>query len=1110
MLLKRKYLFGTTILAGVMAVAAPAFAQETQLPGVTARGQAEPVTELEEIISTGSRIRRDPTNAPTPLIQVTREEILSTGQSTVIDYLATIPALSNSLVPSDTTGGGLGDGGLSFANLRSLGTGRTLTLVDGRRHVGSNGGSLSVDVDTIPRLLIENIEIITGGASSVYGADAVSGVLNFQLRKDFEGLEIDANYGMINQDGEANRRISALVGTNILDDRLNLWAFAEYDELDELRAENIDWLRASYAFVGTDVDPTASPTDGIIDARVYSNVNTMQRLSWGIVNLGNNQPASPTSDPDVPYNNCGTSSAAQQTSVNCTLLNPGFSYVFDGTTARLADFGTRVGTGLQRVLNIGGDGERASEYGQFTFFPESTSKRFAAGANFELTSNILARVEAKYTEEETTDTGQPTFFDIYINNLRPTTQVSAIRATSAFDIRLGDNAYIPENLRQAILNNVTPTYAAPTANLGSVQTGTVAAPYARSALRGPDRSQFNTRELTRFVASLEGDYDRIGFVDNFRWDLSYTYGEVEVANRERGVDVERMAFAADAIQDGANGIVCRVQVLDRNGLPIADQVRGGDLRDTAEGRAAIDECEPLNIFGKGNQSEEALAYIAAEVGVTERNEQEQAIAAVSGQLWDFFGAGGIGVAAGVEYRREFTEGTGRNTEFGDRLLFLNGSPDQPPVEYESEEAFAELSIPLFRDSWLGEYAELSGSYRYFDYTTVGTGDVYGVNFVYRPIRDIAFKTSFNTSFRAPSLSENFSPQSQTFANFAFSDPCSTANINSAANSEFRANRLVNCQALLDQYNAANSTNLTFDFANNTPGNAADDFDPSQFGTGGTAGVNGGNPFLQPETSESFTFSTVIEPRFFPNLSLVLDYYEIEITDVIATVSAITAANNCVNGSTLNTAACSTIFRRNPAQPFLIGAPLGDPIGGFIQGSINYAKRTTRGLDFTANYRLDLQESFGLDWGMLNYRVAGTWLLEQNNFNNADNPSDFTALDSRVFYPRVRLSSSLTYAPNAQWSFNWTADFQTAQDSTFPRQYALTGNPDARLIADTNTGNFTRHDFTVRWNAREDLSVRVGVVNAFDAEQARYLGSTLTSNFDPYGTRFFFGINYRPF
>jgi outer membrane cobalamin receptor len=169
MIVMRNRLLASTVLASVMAVSAPAWAQTapTQEPLNTAPGAADAQddsAELDEVVVTGSRIRRDPTNSPTPLIQVQREDLLTTGQSTVIDYLATIPALSNSAGPVDTTGSGLGDGGLSLPNLRSLGTNRTLTLVDGRRHVGSSGGQLSVDVDTIPRLLIENIEIVTGGA----------------------------------------------------------------------------------------------------------------------------------------------------------------------------------------------------------------------------------------------------------------------------------------------------------------------------------------------------------------------------------------------------------------------------------------------------------------------------------------------------------------------------------------------------------------------------------------------------------------------------------------------------------------------------------------------------------------------------------------------------------------------------------------------------------------------------------------------------------------------------------------------------------------------------------------------------------------------------------
>jgi outer membrane receptor protein involved in Fe transport len=852
-------------------------------------------------------------------------------------------------------------------------------------------------------------------------------------------------------------------------------------------------------------------------------------VRWSVVNLANNQPATSLSDPDVPYNNCTGPTAANFINGNCTLPNPGYSFVFEGATARPTNFGSgeRIGTGLARLQTINGDGEDSSEFAQFTFFPEGESVRFAAGANWSLTDDILLRFEAKHTEDETYAMSQASFFDVYINNGRPANQVSQIVSGSQYHIRLSDNAYLPANVRTAIENNQLIVYSAPTNTAGSVDTGArVAAPFARAALRGLDRYQQSTRELTRFVGSLEGNHDQVFFVNNLRWDLSYTYGEVDNEFVSTAVDVERQAYASDAVVDTTglvNGqpgqIVCRVQLLRAQNVPLRttnpitgavitpglqDAVRGGDLRSNAQGQAAINECRPLNIFGKGNQSQAAIDYITFDGFSSERVEQEQAIASVSGELWDFWGAGRIGAAIGAEYRREFTEGNGFDDDNAGRLTqgFVTGG--QPAVQYESEEAFAELSVPLFRDSWLGEFAELSGSYRYFDYTTVGHGDVYGVNFVYRPIQDITFKTSFNTSFRAPNLTENFQPFSASFANFAFTDPCSTVNINAGANASVRSNRIANCTAL------AAAKGLTFDFAGATAV-TSDDFDPTPLGSGSVQGVSGGNPFLTPEQSESFTFSTAFQPRMFPNLSLVLDYYEIEITNVIAAISPITAAQNCVDGPTLNMAACNTIFRNNPNLAFAIGAPAGDPFGAFIQGSINYAKRTTRGLDFTARYRLDLEEVTGHNWGRLDYRVAGSWLIEQKQFNNAQNPADYTGQDSTIFFPRVRLTSALTYTPNDTWSVNWTMDWQTSQDNASGiRTYASTGNPDARVPEDIETGNFARHDFTARYNVNDQLSLRAGVVNAFDAEQSRYLGSTLTSNFDPYGRRFFFGLNYRPY
>ncbi|RZJ43416.1 MAG: TonB-dependent receptor, partial [Brevundimonas sp.] len=885
---------------------------------------------------------------------------------------------------------------------------------------------------------------------------------------------------------------------------------------------DIDWLRASSAFLTTDVDPTTSPNDGILDATVFMNRRTLQIISWGQTTVANAQQPSALNDPDIPYGTC-----TSFTSVNCYGVTPGKTYVYEGGTARLADFGTRIGTGaINRPSNIGGDGENAASFGQKSRVPSSTSQRYAAGMNFAIAPFLNLSLEAKYIEENTFDISQPTFFDINLVNSYAATGTAIARSGSQFDIRWSDNAYLPTNVKTAISTNTVTNYTAPTLTTPGALGATTAAPYARHSMWGPDRTQDNDRTLQRYLIDLNGNLGDILFVKNVNWDLSYVYGIAETSNREDGIDTHRFTLAADAVVDTGgivNGrpgeIVCRAKWVQAQGLPVFDNNWGGNIgtNGVASSVTALDECVPLNVFGEGNQSAEAMEYIAAHITTHERNEQEQAIAFVSGELWDFFGAGPIGLAVGAEYRREGTESIGRDRDTGDRWLFLNTGPDMPYVEYESEEFFAELSIPLFRDTWLGEYAEISGSYRSFDYTYAGSGDVYGVNFVYRPIRDIAFKASYNTSFRAPNLGENFQPNTQTFAN-AFTDPCATNQIvNQSA--EIRARRVANCNSLLVLQGRPVGF---YDFNGDTTTNT-DDYAPSY--ASGIAGESGGNPLLEPETSKSLTLSTVIEPRFFPNFSLVLDYYEITIDDVISTPSLNSLAAQCVDGGTSLSAICDgagidLVFRDAPdtwdgvsadatsrSSGFAVGGAGGAP--GFILGSLNFAKLQTRGLDFTARYSLDTEEMFGANWGRFDYSIRGLWLIEQKNFLDPSSPTIFSDVTTGTTYPRVRFTSSLTWTPNDTISINWSADWQASQDSSMIRDLVQSGNLDARAPEYMSTGDFTRHDFTVRINVNDQLSLRTGVVNAFDAEQPAYLGQTLVDSMDPYGTRFFFGLNYRP-
>ncbi|HEX8471109.1 MAG TPA: TonB-dependent receptor, partial [Brevundimonas sp.] len=901
-----------------------------------------------------------------------------------------------------------------------------------------------------------------------------------------------------------------------------------YEHIDSINSLDLDWLNQSYGLVSIDADPAAANFDNDIDTALFKNLRTLSRPLWGQTTLANTQQPSALNNPLIPTGVCNTTSATGYLSANCYAVNPGKTFIYEGQTARLANFGQRIGNvGLSRTFNIGGDGynPNGATFEQRT--PEQDAQRYAVGANFAILDNLNLSLEAKYIDEDSFANSQPVFFDVFLSTRAGagagTTGARWLVNTTAynqFELNYLENAYLPQNVKDAITANSLVNYTSPTQTAPGAPTtaAPVAAQIARHSLFGPQRGQEQNRQLERYMASLNGDFDKIAFVKNINWEASYVYGKVDNYSIEDSVDVERFVLAADAVRDTAGvlgtpgAIVCRSRLTLATGGALPEYFRAGDdLRDSAAGLAAVNQCQPLNIFGEGNQSDAARNYVrnGSLQAVVESNEQEQAVGYIGGELWDFFGAGPIGVALGGEYRREASSASGRDDQ-NDLFLFGLQGPDFEEVEYTSTEYFGELSLPLMRDTFLGDYAEISGSYRTFDYSTAGTGDVYGVNFVYRPIADIGFKASYNTSFRAPNLSENFSPLSQTFSN-GFTDPCTTANIRGQNDATIRANRVANCTALAvaDGY-AANF----FDFGSATE-TTDDDFVQNSTSV---SGVSGGNPFLLPETSESKTFTVVLNPRFIPNFSLVLDYYEIEINNIISAVAAPTAAAICVNGSGLNAAGCSTIFRNAPtiagttnverSSGFQIGG-LNAQDPGFIEGSINFAGAQTRGLDFTANYRFNTEEMLGRNFGNFFYSLRGNWLIEQKQFNNPTVPTEFTEFASNPQSPRVRLSSTLSWQPVEPVRISWTVDWQTAQDIVRVRDLITGNNLDGRLPEYYDSGNFARHDLAVSYKVRDDLTLRAAVTNVLDNEQPDYLGGTLYDNYDPYGRRFSIGLNFRP-
>jgi outer membrane receptor protein involved in Fe transport len=1086
MALKTKVLLATTMLGSLAG-----FAPTVTLAQTAPAGQE--ATSVEEVVVTGSRIRRDPTNSPTPLIQISRDEVVSTGQASVIDVLADIPALSGSLVPEDTTGSGLNDGGLSLLNLRDLGTARTLTLVDGRRHVGSSSGGLSVDIDTIPRLLIQNVEVITGANSALYGADAVSGVVNFVLRKDFEGLEVDGTAAQINQDGQLNKRLSILAGHNFFDGRLNVYGSAEYEHNDEVRDSQVDWRKKAWTLLNVDTDVANNQPDGQMDNILLSDVRTLSiGPAGGITVLATStRPSSNPLDPDIPFQSCTTSIAPL--SANCFSPEPTNSFIYDNTgTARAPSFGTyRDENGFTRVSNVGGDGLNPNtDFSQGSRLPRSKNYRFQGGANFNITEDIQLFSEAKYVKEKTYDEGQQTFFDIGIVPLAAGT-VGTLAANSSFNIGL-DNAYLPANVRNAILSNVrTPVTAYNTTTGVITTTAPISDIRARHSLFGAPRSQLNDKELQRYVVGIRGSKDDVSFIHNLSYELGYTYGELKNQNYERGLDAVRFKNSIDAVVDTTgvvNGkpgeVVCRVKLLAAQGLPVPDAWRGGNYAKGSKAYEEVSNCAPSRVFGTGGASPAAQQYYMAEINIKEKNVQQDVLGYVSGELWDFWGAGRIGLAGGLEWRREETEGLGRTASTGDRLLFMNTGPDFQPASYETKEYFGEFRLPLLRDLPFAKNLEVGAAYRHSDYSNIGVTETYNFNVLWRPIQDIMFRATSGKSVRAPTLRENYGPPTQTFAN-NFVDPCDTRVITALTDAKIKANREKNCVAL----GIPTGTNVVY--------------------SSGIAGRNAGNPFLKPEKSFSVTGSVVITPRFWPNATFVVDYFDIDIKDVIASVTAQTAANQCVSGDVLNAAICATLVRTGAAGS---GTTPGYGIIDFIQGSVNYARTTNRGIDYQFLYHADAQDIIGKDWGRFNYKLSGNYLFEQHDFTNISSPDEHVDNETGLGLPRVRFSSKLTWEVNDKFSIAWDVDWQSSQwliNGTRPYDVDdIKADPDNRDSRYYKTTPFVQHDFTVKYAPRPDLILRAGVVNAFDEEPNRWLGNTTQDNFDLFGRRFFLGFNYK--
>ena len=321
-------------------------------------------TGSQEILVTGSRIRRANDESPNPITTVTAADIFASGRVSIGDVLNDLPQL-RSTVSSQNSTSGLGVRGLNLLDLRGLGTSRTLVLVNGRRHVSSeiiNNGN-SPDINTFPTDLIEKIDIVSGGNSAVYGSDAIAGVVNFILKENYDGLDLHGQTGISKYGDAGNQYLSAVAGKNFADGRGNIAVNLEYAHQQDYYAPGRPNLRQNDAFVVVDTDPAGSVngSDSIPDHVFVRDIRSTTISTGGQVGI---RYANTATAP------CGVDSAGS--SFTC-------AYLFQPGGALAPQTGTRIGLGPNGSFT-GGNGYIGRE-GRFSYCRRnSTGTRLTSSA----------------------------------------------------------------------------------------------------------------------------------------------------------------------------------------------------------------------------------------------------------------------------------------------------------------------------------------------------------------------------------------------------------------------------------------------------------------------------------------------------------------------------------------------------------------------------------------------------------------------------------------------------------------------------------------------------------------------------------------------------------
>ena len=1070
------------VVLGLALLSTQAFAQDA----------AEEAPEDGNVIVVTGSLIKNPNLVQANPVNVTTADSIELKQSNLAEeVLREIPGVVANIGSSVNNG----NGGSSYVDLRGLGSTRNVVLLDGNRIVPADLAG-RVDLNNIPLALISRVDAQTGAAVTTYGADAITGVINFVTKKDFAGVDLSLGQQITEKGDGAFTRADLTVGANFDDGRGNAVLSLGYQKSDPVYQGDRDFsINQISSYSG---GPAGSGTG------VPGRFSGTRPLASGVPN---------TLQERFLVGYSATANAAYDSTKPTDLaigLNTPFLPILGTNSTGAANGGVR---------QVNANGQAVGTFATFNFNPynvfQTPFKRYNifAQANYEVSDSI----------------------EVYTRGLFSKNTVDTIIAPSGsfggtVTVNL-NNPYLPTSLRnQFCAFNAAPNITGVDASGNSISGQTTytprfsAAECAAAALAtGPTDSRYRTVTVTYNRRATEVgprisnysttifDY-RVGLrgriTDTINWDVNGSYGESEKLQTIKNYTLQSRWRQAS---------------LANNTTTCIDSSNG---------------CVPVNLFGAdGSISPAQAAFLTADSSTRVKTTLTQLRGLVSGELGIASpgATNSVNFALGAEYR-SYTAEQASDTlaKTAGELGGAGGAAPDIDGAYNVYEAYGEIIAPLIEDKPGFKSLTLEAGARYSKYNVRGGGSpetwTYKAGLSWEPMDDLKIRGNYARAVRAPNIGELFTPVTVGLTNLGV-DPCAGAAPTTNAN--LRAICLAQGAPAGTIGSITNPTAAQANIA------------------------TGGNLNIKPETATTWTVGAVFQPAFLPRFSMSIDYYNIKVKDVIGAPlpgDLVAACFGAITSSSATNPAC-TVIRRNP----ITGGLDGDPAitQGLFAPLDNLGKLATDGIDVAINYSREFGDikwasSFTGNWtnhskfqatpSSLDRECAGYYSVNCS-FTGSIQPKYQFSWRNTVTYGKLDVSLLWRWVDRVQFEPQQLADDAAAADAAnrdgagVLKPVSLAGSAIGNAAFQqcpnfATTDEFgcmvedefrqikaaSYFDLTLRWNVNDNFTFTAAVQNLFN-KQPPMLGNTLgstsynsgntyPSTYDALGRRFAFSARVK--